>query len=365
MSLPEKAYWVAFGQISRLTPVRFKKIISYFPSLETAWFASRDEFHRAGLDQEAVDDFFIKRSTLNPAELWQRVVDEDIAVATINDPNYPAILKEIYDPPPFLYYRGNLENPDEFRLAVVGTRKTSPYGRQVAEELVRDLAVQKLCIVSGLALGIDSLAHEAALSTGGRTIAVLGSGLDRASIYPHTNRRLAERIVDSGGAVVSELPLGSLALKHHFPARNRIISGLALGTLVVEAGEESGSLITARAALDQGREVFAVPGPIHSPTAAGPNALIKMGAHPVTEWRDILEALNLNQVKNYIENQKILPASSEEEKILALLTREPTHIDAIIKQCGIPAAAVAGALSLMEMKGKVRNLGGMNYVLGR
>ncbi len=365
MSLAEKAYWVAFGQVSRINPIRFRKIINFFPSLEAAWYASRDELNQAGIEPEVVDDFFIKRESIDTAGLWQNVLSENIGILTINEPSYPSILKEIYDPPAFLYYKGRMDDPDEFRLAVVGTRKTSTYGRQAASEIVSNLASQKLTIVSGMALGIDSIAHEATIEASGRTIAVLGSGIDRGSIYPSTNRRLAERIIESGGAVISEFPLGSLGLKHHFPQRNRIISGLALGTMVVEAGEESGSLITAKAALDQNREVFAVPGTIYNPTSIGPNKLIKMGAKLVTDANDVLEALDLSHVKAYVENKAIIPDSPEEEKLLTLLSKEPLHIDVIIKNCGMDASAVSSLLTLMEMKGKVRNLGGANYVIGK
>jgi len=364
MSLTEKAYWVAFGQISRITPLRFKKIINYFPSLETAWYAGRDDLAAAGIEAEVIDDFFIKRETVDPASLWQAVLSEGIGIITLTEPSYPNLLKEIYDPPPFLYYRGRFDDPDEFRLAVVGTRKTTPYGRQVTPEIVRDLAAQKLTIVSGMALGIDSHAHEAAIEAGGRTIAVLGSGIDRSSIYPSTNRRLAERIIESGGAVISEFPLGAIGLKHHFPQRNRIISGLSLGTLVIEAGEVSGSLITAKHALEQNREVFAVPGSIHSPTAVGPNNLIKMGARAVTGANDVLESLDLTEVRHFAENKTIIPESDEEGKILRLLSKEPIHIDKIIKESKLDPQVVIGTLALMEMKGKTKNLGAMNYIIG-
>jgi len=365
MSLTEKAYWVGFGQISRINPLRFRKIINFFPSLEAAWYASRDELTQAGIEPEVVDDFFIKRESIDLGSLWQNVLSEGIGILTINEPGYPTILKEIYDPPAFLYYKGRMDDPDEFRIAVVGTRKASTYGRQSASEIVRNLANQKLTIVSGMALGIDSIAHEAAIEAGGRTIAVLGSGINQESIYPSTNRRLAERIIDSGGAVISEFPLGSLGLKHHFPQRNRIISGLSLGTMVIEAGEASGSLITARAALDQNREVFAVPGTIYSPTSIGPNKLIKMGAKLVTDAADVLETLDLSHVKSYVENKAIIPDSPEEEKLLNILDKEPKHIDAIIKQTDLDPANVSSILTLMEMKGKVRNLGGANYVISR
>lgn len=363
MGLPEKAYWVALGHVPRLTPIRFRKIINYFPSIEAAWYAGRDELIQAGIESEVVDDFFIKRETLDPAALWQRVISDNIGIITINEAAYPDLLKEIYDPPPFFYYKGQMEKPDEFCLAVVGTRKASTYGRQTAQDIVGRLAGQKLTIVSGMALGIDSIAHEAAIESGGRTIAVLGSGIDNESIYPSTNRRLAQRIIESGGAVISEFPLGSLGLKHHFPQRNRIISGLSLGTLVIEAGEESGSLITARAALDQNREVFAVPGSIYAPNSVGPNKLIKMGAHLISNANDVLEALDLQQVKQFVESKSTLPDNPQEEEILSILSKEPTHIDAIIKKSSLNQNEIVGLLTLMEMKGKVKNIGAMNYVI--
>lgn len=353
------------NQIQKFGPIRFKKLINFFPSIQDAWFASRQDLIEAGIESELIDDFFIKRETIIPEELWKTLEKEDVQVVTIDEPNYPTILKEIYDPPALLYYRGFLDNADEFRMAVVGTRKITPYGRQACQEIVHQLASQGLVIVSGLALGIDSQAHETCIETGAKTIAVLGSGIDWANIYPHTNRRLAQKIIDSGGTIVSEFPMGMLPLRHNFPIRNRIISGLSLGTLVIEADDDSGSLITAKSALDQNREVFAVPGSIYSPTSQGANRLIKMGGKLVTHANDILEALNLNQVKEFIKSQEILPDSPEEEVILKILSKEPLHIDAIIRQSGLGAADVSGVLINMEMKGKIRNLGGMNYVLAR
>ncbi|MBU0648928.1 DNA-processing protein DprA [Patescibacteria group bacterium] len=365
MSIQEKAYWVALGQIQRFGPIRFKKLINFFPTIQDAWFSNRQDLLEAGIESDLIDDFFIKRQNIAPQELWEKLGQENIQVVTIQDVEYPAILKEIYDPPAFLYYKGALSVPDEFCLAVVGTRKMSQYGRQVCQEIVRDLASQGLTIVSGLALGIDSMAHTAALEAGARTIAVLGSGLDQASIYPHTNRRLAQKIIEQGGAVVSEFPLGMLPLKHNFPIRNRIISGLSLGTLVIEADEGSGSLITAKSALDQNREVFAVPGPIYSQTSIGTNQLIKMGGKLTSSANDVLESLNLNQIKDFIKTQEIVPDSPEEENILKHLSKEPAHIDAIIRKSGLAASQVSCVLATMEMKGKIRDVGGMNYVLAR
>ena len=239
------------------------------------------------------------------------------------------------------------------------------YGRQIVEQIVRPLARAGLTIVSGLALGIDALAHTATLNEQGVTIAVLGGGCDRASIYPASNQALAQRLVESGGALISEYPPKTLAMPFHFPHRNRIIAGMSRGTLVVEAAEDSGSLITARHALEQNREVFAVPGDITRDTSKGPNNLLKMGAHPVFSAEDILEALNLQELKATVEARKILPDDPVEEKILTHLGNEPIHIDELIQATTFDAAKLSSALTLMEMKGKVRHIGGMHYILAR
>ena len=365
MPTTEHAYWLAFNQLTKIGPVRLKKILQGFPSMEQAWQANRQALLKIGLENDLIDYFFLEREAIDPEALERALEREQIKTLVLTDPEYPTLLKEIYDPPPLLYYRGQMKNADEFRLAVVGTRKISTYGRQVTEEIVNELACQDLTIVSGLALGVDSMAHEATLTQDGRTIAVLGSGLDWASIYPHTNRRLVERIVQGGGAVISEFPLATLPLKHHFPIRNRIISGLSLGTLVIEADEESGSLITAKAALDQNREVFSVPGSIYAPSSRGTNQLIKDGAKLTTSAADILESLNLSQIKSYIQNQIILPDSPEEAAVIKYLSKEPIHIDELIRQSGLNPSRVMSVLTSMEMKGRVKNLGGMNYVLSR
>lgn len=279
-----------------------------------------------------------------------------------DDAHYPARLKQIHKPP-LLYVRGEMTDPDEPCFAVVGTRAPTPYGKQIVGELVEPLARAGLTIVSGLALGIDALAHEAALRAGGRTIAVLGGGADDDSIYPVANRNLAFRIIKEGGAVISEFPPGTESFKSNFPQRNRIISGLSIGVLIIEAKEGSGSLITARAALDQNREVFAVPGDITRQTSVGPNNLIKMGARPVTTASDILEALGLENLKEAAVARTVHPDSKEEAALLPHLSREPVHIDELVRASGLPVATVGSALTLMEIKGKIRHLGGMNYVL--
>lgn len=360
----ETKYFNAINQIPQIGPATFKKLLKFFPSMEEAWKADSLQLNRAGLDKELVEIFLAKRREISPEAEIEKLEKEKIKIVTIRDRDYPQPLKEIYNPPALFYIRGDIKPKDKFSLAIVGTRRLSPYGKQVAYQITSDLSRAGLTVISGLALGIDSLAHQAALENQSRTIAVLGSGLDNQSVYPAQNRYLAEQIARQG-AVISEYPVGTLPLKMNFPARNRIISGLALGTLVIEAGETSGALITAREALEQNREVFAVPGSIYWKTSWGTNNLIKMGAKMVTSASDILEELNLTLTTEYVKNQKIVAETKEEDILLKLLSYEPVHIDQLIKQSKIKAAAVNSTLAMMEMKGKVRNLGGMNYVLAK
>ncbi len=367
--MEELKYWIGLNHFPKFGPARFKKIIKYFSrtdlNLKNAFTASLKEFKNAGIEENIAAEFISARVKINLEQIIADLDKENIKIATINSKIYPKLLKEIYNPPPLLYYKGKLDLNDEFRLAVVGTRKCTGYGQQATERIVRDLAQNKLTIVSGLALGIDTLAHLTALDMGGKTIAVLGSGLDRQSLYPSANRYLADKIIGSNGGVISEFPPGTQPLRHNFPQRNRVISGLSLGTLVVEAGEKSGALITAMHSLEQNREVFAVPGNIFSPASVGPNKLIKMGAKPTTAAQDIIETLDLAQITAYIDNKKIIPESAQEEKIIAQLSHEPIHIDEVVRLTKLDTSTINSTLTIMEMKGMVKNLGGMQYVLAR
>ncbi|MDD5031651.1 MAG: DNA-processing protein DprA [Patescibacteria group bacterium] len=362
-------YWVALNNFQKFGPIRFKKLLKHFlakdAGLENAFRADISELMKAGIEENIAEEFSAAKREINPDQLIARIAEEDIKVMTIADKSYPALLGEIYNPPSLIYYKGEFDLKDDFTLAVVGTRKFTNYGQQVTDHIVRDLAKNGLTIVSGLALGIDSLAHLATLETGGKTIAVLGSGLDKKNIYPSQNRYLAEKIIASGGAIISELPLGTPPLRHNFPQRNRLISGLSLGTLVIEAGEKSGALITAAYALEQNREVFAVPGSINSLVSAGPNKLIKEGAKVVTSAADVIETLNLTQATAYIDTKKIMPEGENEKKIIALLSFEPIHIDELVRASGLDTAAANSTLVIMEMKGMIKNLGGMYYILAR
>lgn len=355
-------YYVGFSSIPGIGRVRLAKLESYFGSLEPAWKASPGELKRAGLDSAALRSISQWRDKINPEAEMEKLVNSGVQVFTCKDPGYPARLKEIYDYPPVLYMRGTLLTDDDWCLAVVGTRRASVYGKQITEEMVTDLARSRITIVSGLARGIDTVAHRSALEAGGRTIAVFACGLD--VVYPAENDRLACEITEHG-AVISEYPLGTRPRAENFPRRNRILSGLSRGVLVTEAGEGSGAMITAHMAVEQNREVFAIPGSVLSPASRGTNLLIQEGAKLVRQYSDILEELNLTTVERQIEMREILPPSETESLLLRQLGVEPTHIDEVCQGSGLPASTVSGTLAMMELKGLVKQIGAMNYVLAR
>ena len=357
-------YWNAFNQRLKIGAIRFKKLYKHFDNMEDAWYADSQELEKTGLEKKVIDYILIKRPTISPNQEMEKLAKENIKIITIKNKNYPKLLKEIYDPPALLYIKGEIKQEDEFAIGVVGTRKISQYGKQIVPDIVQELANNKITIISGMALGTDTLAHQAAIAVKGRTIAVLGSGIDTQSIYPYTNKSLSE-IITNNGAVISEYSYGTLPLKQHFPSRNRIISGLSLGTLIIEAPENSGALITARSALEQNRDVFAIPGNIYSLNSKGPNNLIKQGAKPITCAQDILDELNLSMATTYQQTKEIIPETKEEEILLNIITKEPIHINKLVQKTKMPAHQINAALTMMEMKGKVRNLGAMNYVLAR
>lgn len=366
LSLDQLAYWIAFSRILGIGPVRFKLLLDFFDGdVAAAWKANMQDLMAIGLDQRTIQAFLQQRATIIPQQELEKLERRRIRVITWKDETYPPLLKKIEYAPPVLYLCGTLTEDDrQYALGIVGTRKMSAYGRQVTERFACDLAKGKITVVSGLALGVDTVAHTAALDAGGRTIAVLASGLD--IIYPSSNYQLARRIVESGqGALLSAFPLGVRPEAGNFPARNHIISGLSLGVLVTEAPSQSGSLITANSALEQGREVFAVPGGIFSPGGTGVNKLIQDGAHPVTNVQDILASLNLFMVPQHVEAQAILPDNAEEHTLLSLLSHDPCHIDDLIRESALSAELVSATLTVMELKGMVKQVGGMQYVLAR
>lgn len=358
----ERAYWVAFNRVNGIGAARVRALLDEFGSLEAAWNADAWAIARAGLDRRVIESWLETRRLLDLAAEQARLEHLGVQVLTWADDDYPPLLREIPSSPPVLYVRGQLVPADEWAVAVVGTRRMSAYGEAVTRQLVGDLVAAGLTIVSGLALGVDALAHQVALERGGRTIAVLGSGVDQ--LYPARNRGVATRVMRQG-AVVSDYPLGTPPDATNFPPRNRIISGLARGTLIIEAGERSGALITAAFALDQGREVLAVPGSILSRSSRGPNTLIRDGATPVLEAEDVIRALNLEMVLPQKEVRQMIPASDEETRVLTLLSDDPCHVDELGQAMTLGAGELSSLLAIMELKGLVRRVGSMSYVRAR
>lgn len=285
-------------------------------------------------------------------------------LVTLEDAAYPPTLRRVPLPPPFLFVRGSLAREDGLAVAVVGSRRPTPYGLRTAEGLAGDLAVRGVTVVSGLARGVDTAAHRGALAASGRTVAVLGSGVD--VVYPPENRALA-REVERAGAVVSQFPMGTAPLALHFPIRNRLIAGLALGTVVVEAAERSGALITARSAGELGREVYAVPGNVSSSVSEGTNRLIQDGAKLVRNWEDVVAewpAVWRRALRPVAAAPASAPSGGPEGRLLALLGDDPVTIDALIEEARLPAGEVAASLTTLELRGLVRQLPGQRYVRG-
>jgi DNA processing protein len=358
----DRRYWVGFNMVKGIGAVRLQGIRNHFGDLAIAWNAPRDALQAAGLSPRLAEKVVQVRASLDLDKVLSRMESKGIKILTWEDESYPSRLKEIDQPPPVLYIRGTMTQEDNWSVAVVGTRRVSPYGRQVADEIASFLASNGVTVISGLARGVDAIAHQSALKAGGRSIAVLGCGVDR--IYPPEHAQLAEKLVENG-ALISDYPLGTSPDASNFPPRNRIISGLSIATVVVEAGETSGALITAQFALDQGREVLAVPGNILAPLSKGTNRLISQGARPMLSVTDLLDFLNLTRVTEQRFVRKVLPADETEAKLMAVLTHEPLQMDEIRNQTGLPIERVSATLVMMELKGMVRQVGGLNYIAVR
>ena len=391
-------YWIALSQVPRLGAARFRLLETHFGGdMQRAWNAPLRELRAAGVGGSVAQAIVAARDSLDPDREAERLALNGISALTWRDAAYPNRLKETADAPPVLYVRGALPDDDEPAVAVVGTRRPTEYGYRVTADLCAALASRGVAVVSGLALGIDSRAHQATLDAGGRTIAVLGNGLD--TVYPRENRRLAERMVAEGGAVVSEFALGVRPEASNFPRRNRIISGMTLGTLVTEAGETSGTRWTVYHALEQNREIFCVPGSIYAESSRLTNRLIREGAKLVSNVGDILVEIGLENDERQIpldleaagpsqgndndfDQQQIDPrlsggtpdpvqceappadaAEPEEANLLRHITRDPVHIDDLVRVSATPVAEVSGLLTMLELKGLVRQAGAMHYQL--
>lgn len=357
--MTEREFLVAVYSFVEFGPAHINLLLKYFKKPSKVWRAKTDDLLKIGLSVKKVGNFEEFRNSFNPEKYFEDLAKKKVGFVTLLDKDYPENLSGVDARPVVLYYKGILKPKETNLVAIVGTRKMTSYGREVTEKFAGELAGFGVTIVSGLARGVDTAAHKAALGAGGRTIAVLGNGLD--TTYPPENEVLASEIVKRGGAVVSEYPLGYPALPVNFANRNRIISGLSLAIIVVEGAEKSGTLLTATHAAEQGRTVFAVPGPITSPMSAAPLFLLKNGARIASTTQDILEELDLQVKVDREKIEKVLPGGKDEEKILEVLVNEPMHLDELVRITGCATSEISARLTIMEMKGLVKNLGGGIY----
>ncbi len=355
-------YWIALSMLPEIGPVGARRLLSVFGSPEKIFVAGLDDLLKIegiGINRAKNIKTF---SSWQDIEKQMRIAEQKgINVISLDNPSYPEMLREIDDAPVVLYLKGEVQPHDKYAIAVVGSRKLTHYGASIAENISEELASMGFTIISGMARGIDSLSHKGALKVGGRTIAVLGSGIDIP--YPPENKTLLDKVVHSG-CVMSEFPPGTPPEKENFPRRNRLISGLSLGVLVIEASADSGALITARYAMEQGREVFAVPGNVTSSHSSGTNDLIKKGAILARNAEDIVEEL-APVLKGFIRSRdKVkIEVTDEEKNLCSLLSGEPKQIDDISRECGLPASKVLGILLGLELKGAVRQIIGKRFYL--
>ncbi len=375
MSSETLPYWLALTRVEGLGIRGCHKLIQHFGSPQAVYMASLTELESCGVPARVAQAIFAQVALREAERDVGQIAKADFRVIAYDDEEYPPLLKQISDAPLLLYVRGDVGVLSRFAVAMVGSRRPSAYGSSVAHRLAHDLAERQLVVTSGLARGVDSAAHRGALEAKGKTVAVLGSGID--VIYPKENKKLADEIAKSG-AVISEFPLGTGPTPQNFPIRNRIISGLSLGVVVVEAAEYSGSLITARLALEQNREVYAVPGNITSAQSFGPNHLIKQGAKLVDQWMDVLEEfppevrIQLLPPAEIIDSQPIgaQPATLFEASLTpdqkavfeTLSTDKTSFVDEIVGQAKIPHPRVLGVLLELEMNGLIRQLPGKNFI---
>jgi DNA processing protein len=372
-------YWLALSLTPGLGPTRGRKLVEHFGNVQEIFHASLTALEGVNLQAQSAQHIALGKSLEMAHEEFAKATASGIEILSRDDPRWPSRLAEIYDPPLVLYVQGRAEALARPGIAVVGTRHPTPYGIGMAERLSCDLAARGLVIISGLARGVDAAGHRGAIKAKGTSVAVFGTGVD--VIYPRENKKIAEGILECGGALVSEFPLGSFAAPQNFPIRNRIISGLSLGVLVVEAGEYSGTRITARCALEQSRELFAVPGNVTNRNSWGPNTLIKQGAKLSATWEDIWEELPAD-IKNQLESERPHEASEQrpgpeslfnkddqlspkERKLLSVLrTDEATHIDTIIErvEAAMSSSEVFAVLFELELNGRVKQMPGKNFV---
>jgi len=368
--------WLGLSLTQGLGPTKTRKLVEHFGGPEAVFRASLTELESTGIQAVSAQSIATGKSAELAREEIAKAASAEVTILSLDDPSYPSRLKEIYDPPLILYVRGNPALLTQPGIAMVGTRHPTPYGSGMAERLSCDLAAQGLVIISGMARGVDTASHRGAISAKGKTVAVFGTGVD--VLYPKENSRLAEQILATGGALISEFALGTFAAPQNFPIRNRIISGMSTGVLVVEAAEYSGTRITARCALEQNRDVFAVPGNVTNKNSWGPNTLIKQGAKLVATWEDVWEDLP-TEVRLAL-TPATSPESSDkqsaslfpddglpphEKRILSLLKAdEATHIDELVEklEAEMSSSEIFAALFELELTGKVKQMPGKNFV---
>lgn len=359
--MDDRLYWLGFSSFPGIGPYRFKLLIEYFDNAKSAWTAGINDLKKSGIGEKTAEKLIEFRSNFSVNGYYRQLQKKNIDFLIWTDPDYPKLLSSIKNPPIVLYYVGNfdfLSLENQKAVAVIGTRKITPYGTQVTNLLVNDLVQAGCVIVSGLAIGVDSIAHSVTVENNGKTIAVLGSGVDYCT--PRENITLYQKIISSGGAIVSEYPLGQQPTIGSFPSRNRIIAGLSDAVLVTEGTIDSGALITAKDAFANNRKVFACPGPITSNYSKGPNSLLAQGALPITCAGDILKSISLSTM---ICKKEISSENIEEQTIINLLKNEQMHIDELIKRLNLTASKIGITLSLMEMKGMIRNCGSGIFAL--
>jgi DNA processing protein len=368
-------YWLALALTQGLGPTRIRKLTEHFGSAERVFHASLTELEATGIQAVSAQSIATGKSLELAQQECAKALEAGAKIISLSDPEYPPRLKEIYDPPVILFVKGSLEVLAKPGIAMVGTRHPTPYGSGMAERLSTDLAARGLVIISGLARGIDTMSHRGAVAAKGQTVAVLGTGID--VMYPKENTRLTEQMIALGGALISEFPVGTSPAPQNFPIRNRIISGMSVGVLVVEAAEYSGTRITSRCALEQNRDVYAVPGNVTNKSSWGPNTLIKQGAKLVATWEDVWEELptGIQIALSAVHPESLEPEtaslfpdevkSPHEKKILKLLKPdESTHIDQLVEllENELSSSEIFAALFELELNGKIRQLPGKNFV---
>lgn len=352
----------ALNTIYGLGCKKMKILMEFFGTAQEAWNAPLADLIASGIGEKIARTINDARSNINIEVEWEKLAKESVLAVSIDDDRYPKLLREIPDNPYLIYMKGNLDCLNLPLVAIVGSRKLTTYGSQVARSFARDLAKNGVCVVSGLAFGIDAMSHRGALDAKGKTIAVLGNSLDEESIAPRTNFQLSEEILRSGGLLISEFPIKTHADPGTFPARNRIMAGISQGVLVVEAAIKSGSMITVNLALDYNRDVFAVPGSIFSPQSEGTHMIIKKGAQLVTCAKDIMEELRIENVQECLQKAVNISMTEDEKSVCSILSHEGLHIDRIAKLTKLDTSTISSMLAILEIKGAIKNVGGQNYI---